>query len=326
MKRRTLVLFLGGALLLVLLVFALTACNSSGLSSKPRATFSQLSCLDINSDGRINAADAADAGSVPDFNADFVRDDDDGEYLRGVDIVLYPAAIYGACDGGRKREPEYLVAHDYFTKADVSCEPGANGVLVLGVAGGVDNLRDQDDAAGVRTIVDALIRKYEAKDVETIGVVAGSALYGAASPHAGMEEWLTNATRVYFERFPCLRLVMVGFSHGGVSVEVVGARLEASYANRIVAIVALDRIEDFYMGDLISLPQVAPIVNVYQRNSGSLGGKPIEAANALNFDASAELGPEAGNDGGKLIPVNHVTIDNSKAVRDWIVNVVIGRS
>ena len=44
---------------------ALVACNVTGLSQAPRATFSQLACLDVNGDHRLNGDDVADASRAP---------------------------------------------------------------------------------------------------------------------------------------------------------------------------------------------------------------------------------------------------------------------
>ena len=74
----------------VAVIAALTACNVSGISNQPRATFSQLGCLDANNDHRLNAQDAIDPSKVPDFNADFAHDADDAAFLRGIDIPLDP--------------------------------------------------------------------------------------------------------------------------------------------------------------------------------------------------------------------------------------------
>jgi hypothetical protein len=313
------------AIALVALGALLTACNSSGIAAKPRAKFAQLSCLDLNGDLRVNGADGADASLLPDFNADGSRDDNDAAFVRGVDIPLNEAAKGTACDEGVRRQPEYLVAHDFFERADVSCTPGRKAVLVMGIAGGVSNLRDRDDAAGVRSIVDALIRKYESNDIATIGVVAGSAFYGADNAHQAMEDWLTNAARVHLDRFPCLQLVTVGFSHGGVTAAVVAARLEHEYGQRTIATVLVDRVEDLYNGDVTSMPRESAVVNVYQHND-ALAGSPIDAPNVLNFDASVEYAPRDGHKGGPMEVVRHVTLDNSKAVREAIVNIVFSRS
>ena len=137
------------------IAIALAACNVSGLSNQPRATFSQLACLDANGDHRLNAADAADPSKVPDFNADFSHDAQDAAFLRGIDIPLDAVKQAEACKSGSKRAPEYLVAHGFLESSDVDCDSGKQAVLLVGVGGGVVNLRDREDAAGVRSMIDA---------------------------------------------------------------------------------------------------------------------------------------------------------------------------
>lgn len=301
----------------------LVGCNESGLASKPRAEFTQLACLDANEDGRINAADAFVEGSLPDFNADGDEDVDDVPFLAGVDIALNSAAMSDACRPGADRLPEYLVAHDFFSGAEVAC--GEPALLVLGIAGGVDDLKDGDQAAGVRDIVDALVEEADDEDMDTIGIVAGSAFYGAENAHTAMEDWLTNAVRVHLDRYPCLRVVLVGFSHGGVTAEVVAGRLEAQYPQRIAATVVLDRVEEFYNGDVATLPVASPLINVFQRNDG-FAGDPVDGANVENIDASAEEAPRDGHDGGPMEPIRHVTLDNAESVRERIVHEVMERA
>lgn len=302
------------------LVFA--ACNETGLSNNPRATFSQIACLDKNDDGRVNEADAAGPSKLPDFNADGDRDDDDAAFLRGVDIALNPDVE--ACSG--KQEPEYAVAHDYFASSDVKCENGTEAVILLGVGGGRVNLREKQDAAGIRKMIDALQKAYEDRDVKTINVLAGPAVEGAQNQHAAMEEWLTHAMRVYLDRFDCARLVVVGHSFGAVTADVIGARLEGEYATRIIAIVDVDRIDALYQGDTTARPSQAPVFNIYETNDPVLRGKPYDSPNAENWDASGETGPSKGEQGGKQEPVRHTTIDNSEPVRKRIVDEVMERS
>lgn len=298
---------------------AWAACNNSGLSATPRASFAQLACLDVNGDDRINAADAADMSKVPDFNGDRSRDADDAAFLYGVDIALDPARP--ACESkSSKRAPEYLVAHDYFQSSDVSCDDGAKPVLLVGVGGGVVNLREKEDAAGIRDTVDALQSAYSDRDRDTIAVLAGPAIVGAANANAGMEDWITHAVQVYLERYPCLSVVLVGHSHGAVTADVAAARLEDAYAGRIIAVVDLDRIESLYNGDLAARPRSAPVFNVYQQNDGILPGKPYDEPNAENWDAATVPAPD-----GKGFVI-HTTIDNAKPVHDRIVEWVMARS
>lgn len=303
------------AITLLLTPIAWVACNTSGLSEQPRASFAQLACLDFNGDDRIDARDAMDMSKVPDFNADRSRDADDAAFLYGVEIALDPAR--GPCESSA-RAPEYLVAHDYFQSSDVSCEDGARPVLLAGIGGGVVNLREKEDAAGIRDLVDALQRAYGDRDIDTIAVLAGPAIVGAANANTGMEDWMTHAVQVYLERYPCLRAVLAGHSHGAVTADVVAARLEGRYAGRIIAVVDLDRIESLYQGDLAARPRNVPVFNVYQVNDGILPGAPYDSPNTENWDAS-------GTPDGEGVVI-HVTIDNSEPVRERIVEWVMARS
>jgi hypothetical protein len=302
----------------------LLACNQTGLGESPRATFSQLACLDANGDMRVNGADAADASKVPDFNADRRHDGEDAAFLQGIDIRLDPQRAKDACDKKSDTGPEYAVAHGYFDPAKVSCDAAdARAVLLVGVGGGVVNIKDKADAAGIRQIIDALQKKLDGEGVQTIAVLAGPAMVGAENVHAGMEDWMTHAVEVYVDRYSCLRAILVGHSHGAVTTDVVAARLEGRYADRIIADVALDRTTVLYIGDTQTRPVHAHVINVYQTNDKTFGGAPYDAPNVDNWDASGELGPKNGDKGGALQPVTHTTIDNSKSVRDGIVSRVL---
>lgn len=309
------------AVLAAALALLLAACNETGLSNTPRATFSQIACLDINRDGRVNAADAADPSKMPDFNADDRHDDGDAAFIRGVDIPLDTSVK--PCSG--RQEPEYAVAHDYFATSDVKCDGDREAVILLGIGGGKVNLKERQDAAGIRSIVDALQKAYDRRGVHTINILAGPAVEGAENQHSAMEQWLTHAMAVYLERFPCTKLVVIGHSFGGVTADVVAARLEGQYAARIAAVVDVDRIDALYQGDTQSRPAQVFVFNIYETNDPVLRGKPFDAPNVTNWDASDQLGPKDGERGGKLEPVRHTTIDNSGAVRDRIVGEVMAR-
>lgn len=303
------------------------ACNTSGLSKQPRATFSQIACLDINGDDRITAEDAnADRSELPDFNADGDRDDTDAAFLYGLDIPLDPDRDTSGCPDRKNENPEYLVAHGYFSPAEVSCEGGDYAVLLLGVGGGEVQLRDDSKARGVRQILDALQQEYDDRGVQTIGVVAGPRVVGGENYFGAMEQWLTHATEVYLERYPCLRVVLVGHSWGAVTTDVVASRLEAEYADRIAAVVAVDRYEGLYEGDVTARPRVVSVFNIYQLNSGIFNGAPYDAANAENWDATGEQGPAEGDEGGDSTAITHTNLDNSETVRDRIVVEVMERT
>lgn len=322
MRNKTLCLIAIGALSLILL-----ACNSSGLSTQPRATFTHLACLDINHDQRLNDADAADLSKVPDFNGDRKHNDQDAAFLRGIDIPLDAAREDQSCRKGSGDGPEYLVAHGYFEPSNVSCDDGKKPVLLVGIGGGVVNVKDKNSAEGVRSMIDGVQKAYDDRGVETIGVIAGPLIAGAANVHSAMEDWMTHAVRVYLERYPCLRVVLLGHSHGAVTADVVSARLEAEYASRIIEVLDIDRVDALYIGDTQSRPKQVHVLNVYETNGKApLIGAPYDSANAENWNASDQQAPENGVAGKPLAPVTHVSIDNSKAVKDRVVAEVMSRS
>jgi hypothetical protein len=137
--------------------------------------------------------------------------------------------------------------------------------------------------------------------------------------YAGMEEWVTNVTRVYLDRYPCLRVVLVGHSHGATTADVVASRLEDQYGSRFIVVVDVDRVDELYTGDTQSRPDIVPVFNIFETNDSTLSGEPYDSANAENWDASGEQAPENGDSGGDMAPVNHTTIDNSESVRKSVV-------
>jgi pimeloyl-ACP methyl ester carboxylesterase len=141
-----------------------------------------------------------------------------------------------------------------------------------------------------------------------------------------MEEWLSHATEVYLERYDCLRVVLVGHSWGAVTTDVVASRLEAEYADRIAAVVAVDRYEGLYEGDVGARPRVVPVFNIYQLNSGIFNGAPYDSTNVENWDATGEQGPAEGDEGGDSAPITHTNLDNSESVRTRIVDEVMERT
>lgn len=306
--------------------FVALACNTSGLSNAPRATFSQLGCLDRNGDGRLSGEDAADASQLPDFNADRKRDDKDAAFLYGVDIPLDRAKIEASCSEDAKDEPEYLVAHGYFDGSDVSCEGEKKAVLLLGVGGGIVNVKDKGSAAGVRSVIDDLQKKYDSRDVQTIALIAGPAIGGAVQVYLGMEQWLSHALRVYFQRFPCLRAVIVGHSFGAMTAEAVASSLEGEFADRIIGVGIIDRVDELYTGSLNAQPKQVPVFNAYETRDGRWHGEAFDSPNYENWDATNEQAPRDGDKGGPLQPVDHTTIDNSDAVQRRMVDEMLERS
>lgn len=316
--------FIAAILLIAALLLLACAGNpETGMSEAPQGTFLEIACLDVNGDHRVNGADAADPAKLPDVNGDGKLDASDGGLLFGVDVPLVPGVEADACGEHAGEAPEFLVA--YKDHVDVSCDGDTQPMLILGVGGGVVNLRERSDAAGVRELVNKLLRAYADRDVQTLPLIAGPGFGAAEQSHLAMEDWLTHAVRVYLQRYPCLRAVLLGHSHGAVSAEVVVARLEQEFADRIALVVDIDRVTELYNGTTDQRPSIVPVFNIYELNDFPRGA-PFDAPNVENWDASDVPGPEHGEKGGKLVPVTHTTIDNSDAIHDRILQEVLKRS
>jgi alpha-beta hydrolase superfamily lysophospholipase len=119
-------------------------------------------------------------------------------------------------------------------------------------------------------MIDGLQQAYDKRGDQTIGVLAGPAIVGAQNVHGSMEEWLTHAVQVYLDRYPCLRVLLLGHSHGAVTADVVASRLEGRYASRIIEVVEVDRVEALYTGDTQARPRQVRAFNLYEHNGGVL--------------------------------------------------------
>ncbi|TAK58326.1 MAG: hypothetical protein EPO22_10915 [Dehalococcoidia bacterium] len=284
--------------------------------------YAQIACADVNNDGRLNDADAANPAQLPDFNGDGRHDEADAAFVRGIDISLDPAGKRIACAHENKDVgPDWSVFEP--GTRHLSCDGDKKAVLILGIGGGVTNLR-QNDAAGVKRVIEDLQTAFEKKGVETVTVLSGQAVNSAASVNSAMELWVAHATQVLLDAHPCLRVAMIGHSHGAIVADVAAAKLEATYADRFVEVVDLDRVEPLYSGDTHTWPESVPIFNIYETSDTRLHGVARDASNVNNWDATGEKGPRNGDKGGPLTPVDHTTIDNSDSVRKRIVDDVVG--
>ena len=316
-----------GLITILALIVACSTGNATALSRAPEATRVREACLDFNGDHRLNDADAADLRKVPDFDGNGKRDDQDAALIRGLDIPLDPDREHETCVNKPSNiGPEFFIAHPAGKAAPVDCSSSRPAFLLFGVGGGIVNLDDKSDAAGVRSMIDGLQRAYEDRGAQTIAVIAGPLMDGAAQVHGGAELFLTHAATVLLERYPCMRAVFLGHSHGAVSVDVVSSHLEGQYADRVVDVVDVDRHPELYTGDTTSRPTRVHVFNIYQTNDGSAPGTAYDASNAENWDASSEQAPENGDKGGALKPVSHTTIDNSEAVKQRIVSEEVARA
>ena len=121
---------------------------------------------------------------------------------------------------------------------------------------------------------------------------------------------------------PCLRTVLVGHSHGGVTVTSIATALEDRFPGRMFGAV-IDRTIALYDRDAEELPVATPLLNLFQLNEG-WHGVAIDLPNITNVDESGERAPVAPSDGGGgLALVSHKTLDDAAAVQQRVVDGVI---
>lgn len=253
-----------------------------------------------------------------DKNADGVLDGDDG--LAGLDITLRPDEPCGSPADHS----------DFFTASPSdpsysNCDDGRARVLIVAVASAGSDLREPSggESLGLLDIVNRLQARLGAGGIASDVWLATAALFGAVAPQTSMEQWIGRGVALSLDALPCLRAVLIGHSHGGVTVTSVTAALDDRYASRMFG-VAIDRTTKLYDRDATEMPSRTKVLNVFQTNEG-WHGAPIDAPTVINDDESSERAPIALSDGGGgLALVTHKTLDDAPGVQGRVVDAVMG--
>ncbi len=310
---------------LLLLAPLLVACNSAPSqlpaveSLMARSRLLRIACLDVNNDGRVDAADAQ-TGALPDISGDGVFDGADLEVLRTTNLALSQGKP-ADCDG--QPAPDWQVS----APAAVDCRDGDGALVILGVGGGAVELSNPSAAAGMRWMLAEIGGDLSTKGIPHQLVSVAPGLNGTAHPQPDAETWAASYLAAELTRLPCLRAVLLGHSHGGALVSAVAARLEAAgLGDRVLLTVLVDRVTALYAGDSSAVPRAVPVLNIYQTNDALLRGAPLDQPNVQNWDASGWRGPANGERGGRATAMNHTNIDNSQAVMDQIARRIAGDS
>ncbi|MDZ4278550.1 MAG: hypothetical protein U1B78_05370 [Dehalococcoidia bacterium] len=267
--------------------------------------------MDGNGDGRIDAADANPA-TLPDITGDAVVDGQDTSLVGDVEFTLHDGGVAG-CEDGRGPDPDWQVS----APPKLDCAAGERGVLLLAVGGGAVNLAVPDNAAGARWMVEQLSDEL---DVPTQIASVAPGLNGTSEPQRDAERWSFAYLSQRLREQPCLAVVLLGHSHGGVHATATASRLEeAGLGEQIALTVLIDRVTGLYAGDTASLPQSSRVFNVFlPPGADVIIGAAIDQPNVENWDAAGAEAPERGEEGGPLRPANHSTIDNSPAVLEEV--------
>lgn len=261
-----------------------------------------LSCLDVNRDRRLDAAD--------------------GSFARGIDVRLAD----DACSGPGEHADWWTGAPD--DEAAFNCTPPHQPVLIAAIgSAGSDLLQPREgESLGLLDIVNRVQARLAEQGAASEVILAPAALFGAAElPQTSMERWLTLRLRERMAAMPCLRVVLIGHSHGGVTVTSAAAALEASdaaTAPRILGVL-IDRTDALYDRHPTELPTRVILFNVYQLNEG-WHGVALGIPNAVESDESGAYAPVAQSDGGGgMARVGHKTLDDAPEVQQKVADGVL---
>jgi hypothetical protein len=254
-----------------------------------------LSCLDADGDGQLTGNDDA--------------------RFDGMALALDPAK---SCTDAHAH------ADFYADETPVDCDDGARVVLLVLVGGGGTDLLQASigESIGMVHILDSVRTRLSDGGLAVRTILASPAVFGGVPPQGTMERYLTAEVGRRLDASPCLEAVILGHSHGGVTVTDVTAALEGRASGRMFGVL-LDRSSVLYDGDADTMPQTTPILNVYQLNEG-WHGVAIDQPNVTNVDESLEYAPLAPTDGGNgLARVSHKTLDDATGARHRIEDAIV---
>jgi pimeloyl-ACP methyl ester carboxylesterase len=270
-----------------------------GLETSKHGVATLISCLDLNGDGEI--------------------DDSDSSAFDGLAIPL--VADKACIDPAQHRD---FYVGDPSDAAGYSCDAKKPPLLIVAIGSAGTDLYDltMGESLGVLHMVNLLQQKTTEQGIATTPILAGSAIAAADEPQTRMEEWLTHDIEQRLDAMPCLRAVMIGHSHGGVTVTSVAAALDAAYADRVFGVL-IDRTIALYDRPATEMPTSIPLLNFYQLNEG-WHGVPLNLPNVTDIDESTERAPVAPSDGGGgLAIVSHKTLDDATPVQQRVVDGVM---
>jgi hypothetical protein len=256
-----------------------------------------VSCLDVNDDRLLDVHDAPD--------------------LAGLHIALTSAA----CDNPSRHRDFY----EADTPAGFICDGVSRPLLLVLIASAGSDLLDPSsgESLGLLDVANLLQQRAPSRGVVIRPIITTAAVFGATQPQTSMERWIEHQVSTQLEDMPCLRAVLVGHSHGGVTVTSVTAVLDDLDSARMFGVL-IDRTTKLYDRDATEMPGRTSLLNVFQTNEGWHGVR-VDAGNVINIDESTERAPVALSDGGGgLALVGHKTLDDAPAVQSRIVDAILG--
>jgi len=258
-----------------------------------------ISCLDANHDGRIDGSD--------------------DPALDGLDITLVPGK---ACVDPEKTADFFAGVPSDPTR--FNCDARPLPVLLVIVASAGSNLLQpsEGESMGELQMLNEIQKRAAERHVSTELVLTVPNIFGADQLQTSMEHWIEHDLAARLDAMPCLRAVIMGHSHGGVTVTSVTAALDERFSSRMFGVI-LDRTTALYDRKATEMPQKTRLLNIFQLNQG-WHGVAIDQPNVKNIDDSNVAAPVAPSDGGHGIAlVNHKSIDDAWIVQQQVIDGVM---
>ena len=111
---------------------------------------------------------------------------------------------------------------------------------------------------GVLALVNTLQDRATNAGIATAPILTAAAVFGADPPQGSLERFLAREIGRHLDGIPCLRVVVIGHSHGGATVTAVTAALDDAYSARVFGVL-IDRTTSLYdrAGDRVSIEDEA---------------------------------------------------------------------
>ena len=181
-----------------------------------------LSCRDVDGDGVLTGADGA-----------------------MFDDVLIALDAQKACSAPGRSADFYAGPPTEANAYNCLSEQPPALIVAIGSAG--SDLLDpsEGESMGVLALVNTLQDRATNAGIATAPILTAAAVFGAEPPQGSLERFLAREIGRHLDGMPCLRVVVIGHSHGGATVTAVTAALDDAYADRVFGVL-IDRTTSLY--------------------------------------------------------------------------------
>ena len=155
-----------------------------------------IACFDRNHDGHINRDDSPEYATL-DIS------------IASSWLLCAGESAYGDLYDGPPSDPSRY-----------GCDATRRPLLIVAIGGaGTDMLNaPEGESLGVLDIVNQLQARAMESGIASAPMLVASAIWGAEPAQTSMERWLEIQIAHRLDAMPCLRVALIGHSHGGVTV------------------------------------------------------------------------------------------------------------